>query len=264
MDAIDDYSWDDSIEQYTLLQDIHQTVPPRNTIACNNSSDSLTSSLTEASHSDDEVFHNPDPPSRSNRFRRVNVLRKRRVRRTLSFTNPLSSDTDYSSKDLQPPVKTSLYQPNRSNMENHPEETQTQHPIQNAQQYENPRPLLPQDVQLGPRVQDLSRPLQTIRNFPNLQRPPLSIQPTPPEDSCKSIKEPNIQPPDERARRTDHHACPRPRLPADVHLNHQVQDLTQPLETIRTAIYTNRQARSTRSHLDYKIFHKDGTKRRRQ
>ena len=98
-DAIDDYTWDDSIEQFTLFQITHRTVPPRNLFTCNDTGDNLTSSLTEASYSDDEVFHNPNPPSRSNRFRRINVLRKRRVRRTSSFTNPLSSDTDHSPED---------------------------------------------------------------------------------------------------------------------------------------------------------------------
>ena len=182
-DTSDDYIWDDSQEQYTLYQCTSQL--PNHT----STPDSIDQSLTEMSSSDDEVFHNPQPLSRSSRFKRVVPIRKRRVKRRLIFTH--SSDTDDSPEDLptQPPQPTPHSPPKegqdedksspedphtpRRNPTQYPphEEERTNYPTRiytrsRAHNLSDPywRPLQPEDVNLGPRVQYLDEPLQAIQD----------------------------------------------------------------------------------------------------
>ena len=95
----------------------------------------MFSTLTELDTDADEVFNTPDPATRSLRLKRSYAFRRRRRRIRSTLREPRSLDEDTttdkeSSPKLQP----------RSRAPHHPN-----------------------DVQLGPLVQDMSEPLREIQ-----------------------------------------------------------------------------------------------------
>ena len=181
----DQYLWDDSPEQFTLHQR-NNVIHTRHSPVNDDTSDDMNYSLTEVPSSDDDVFHNSSPKSRSARFKRVPAIRKRRIRRTLSFTHLPSSDMEDSSENLAVTTMDStphnslpkIIQQNsardrlRSNLIeiSHPRSQDKTHDTNaqaNPQVYpiSHRRPHRPTDVQLGPQVQNLNEPLETIQDL---------------------------------------------------------------------------------------------------
>ena len=152
----DDYMWDNTPEQYLLHQGTNQTMSNDDP----QGPQLMETSLTEMSSSDDEVFFNSNPVSRSTKLKRVSALRKRRVRRTLSFSNLNSSYDDNSPEDTHTQETLNHQgQPHFHSPENH----MTSRP--HASIDHPPRPRRYEDVQIGPLVQDLTEPLQQAQSL---------------------------------------------------------------------------------------------------
>ena len=152
---LDDYAWDNSPEQYLLHNDPTQLKKTTELLTATSSQELMTQSLTDVSSSDDEVFFHPQPGSRCTKFKRVNAIRKRRVRRTLSFHVDSTSE-DNSPEDSNLPHTNELQNTTISHPQEDQQRNNSGHPF---------RPRLLNDVQLGPQVQILTEPLHEIQDL---------------------------------------------------------------------------------------------------
>ena len=140
----EDLQWDNSPEQFILYQPNNPPQIPTGHIENANLPTDLDdeSPLTELDTDSDDVFNNPEPLTRSHRLKRSAAFRRRRRRTNPNLYEPQSTD-EIPTTDNEPP------------------RNYRSRPLV---------PLYPNDVQLGPAVQNMSNPLIMIQ--PNLPTTP--------------------------------------------------------------------------------------------
>ena len=138
----EDLLWDNSPEQFAIFN--HQvydtSFKPSPTEKPPKTPTDVDSSLTDLPPDSDEVFSNPTIKSRSMRLRRSHAFRRRRPRSSQNSKSP-NHDGEYntSDEDCSPTI---LPPRTRSHLQ----------------------PKNPEDVSLGPVVQNLQEPLQAIQD----------------------------------------------------------------------------------------------------